>query len=228
MTDFEEDKKDMMEERLEDLLEQVFSGSYAKGSTEAAIRTKVRELRQQEKGIKKGLVVVAHPDDEFLFVHNLVKQELGIDWTILCATWSPESPRGRRFAASCSLMGATPEYLGLEDKVGEHLAFSSIDRPRWTQFFKEFDVVYTHNKLGEYGHIHHQDCHRWVTINYGGELWVFVYNYKIPEVTYRDEDKPVSFILNKIYQGEAEFLKTFDLITEGFIKIERRSPCTKR
>jgi hypothetical protein len=243
MTDFEEDKQDMMKESLEDLLEQVFSGSYLRGSTEAAIRAKIRELRQQastrntklnsdtskkEKGVKKGLVVVAHPDDEFLFAHNLVKQELDIDWTILCITHAPDSDRGQKFSSSCMLIGATPEYLCLEDISGKHLDFSLIEYPGITRFFKTFDMVYTHNKLGEYGNIHHQDCYRWVTVNYSGELWVFAYNYKISEVTYQDDTKPVSSILSSVYHEEAEFLKTFNLVIEGFVRVERRIPCARQ
>jgi len=157
-----------------------------------------------------------------------VKQELEIDWTVMCLTHAPNSGRGQKFAASCLLLGATPEYVCLKDKPNRHLDFSAIDRPKWEQFFKKFDVVYTHNKLGEYGNRHHQDCHRWVTIIYDGELWVFAHNYGIPEVIYEDTSKPVSAILNSVYHEEAEFLKTFNLITEGFIKIGRRAGWTRQ
>lgn len=43
---FEELKKELAKESLEDLLEQVFNGSYTPGPTEAAIRDKVAKLRK--------------------------------------------------------------------------------------------------------------------------------------------------------------------------------------
>lgn len=52
MNEFEETKAELMRESLEDLLEQVFSGSYVPGPTEAAIREKVAELRRS--GVPKG------------------------------------------------------------------------------------------------------------------------------------------------------------------------------
>jgi len=83
---FETDKQELMTERLEDLLEQVFSGSYTRGCTEDVIREKVQELRQwvydlkkvvskktpaeKEREMKKGLVVVAHPDKHICPLHK--------------------------------------------------------------------------------------------------------------------------------------------------------------
>lgn len=45
MNKFEELKAELMKESLEDLLEQVFSGSCDSGPTRVAIREKIKELR---------------------------------------------------------------------------------------------------------------------------------------------------------------------------------------
>jgi hypothetical protein len=46
VNEFEKIKKELMKESLEDLLEQVFSGSYTPGPTEAAIREKVADIEE--------------------------------------------------------------------------------------------------------------------------------------------------------------------------------------
>jgi len=51
---FEEIKEELMKESLDDLLEQVFSGSYIPGPTEDAIRAKVAEL--ESKGDENEVV----------------------------------------------------------------------------------------------------------------------------------------------------------------------------
>jgi len=83
-----------------------------------------------------------------------------------------------------------------------------------------YDEVYTHNPVGEYGHLHHIDCFDFVYTRRIKHFWIFSYNYKSnPEVEYRSEIKP-SCPLVSIYAEEMDFLRTFNLMSEGFTKIE--------
>ena len=52
--DPEGENKDLMNESLENLLEQVFSGRYTPGPIEDVIRAKVRELRQSREPVEHG------------------------------------------------------------------------------------------------------------------------------------------------------------------------------
>jgi glycosyltransferase involved in cell wall biosynthesis len=109
----------------------------------------------------RGLVVVAHPDDELLWFGGLLLRSREQDWTIACATHGPETERGRDFLEVCRRLGARPRQLGLRDEVACLLDEAALDA--WLRGLAEEDawqVVLTHNRRGEYGHPHHRQVGR--------------------------------------------------------------------
>ena len=74
--DSEDEEEDLMNEPLEDLLEQVFSGSYVRGETEDAIRAKVKELKSHQ--ISKEIVLRIVDDCFLVFapIHRVEAKEL--------------------------------------------------------------------------------------------------------------------------------------------------------
>jgi LmbE family N-acetylglucosaminyl deacetylase len=163
------------------------------------------------------LVLVAHPDDEFIFAHNLITQNPEVKWTIACATYSALTQRGREFSQSCKKLGAQPFYFGFEDDPYTPLKF---DFKVLRRFLAPFDTIVTHNPVGEYGHRHHIDCFQAVKKcrRAGTVVYVFAHNYSLPDFIVVDQMKRQSPI-RKIYEREEYIIRHFDLITEGFVRV---------
>lgn len=102
-------------------------------------------------------VVVAHPDDETLWCGGTIVHYPG-PWTIICCTIPRTDPiRAWKFFDACRTLNAAPRLMPFVEpdpsKPLSHLV--DID-------LRPFDVVLTHNEIGEYGHLHHKTVHRFV------------------------------------------------------------------
>jgi LmbE family N-acetylglucosaminyl deacetylase len=156
----------------------------------------------------KGLIFVAHPDDEFIFAHNLIKRNADVKWDVVCVTYCEGDTRGIAFKESCKIMNVVPILLGLVDDYGKHLDIPRMD-------LSKYDVI-----VGEYGHPHHKLCHDFI-LNFAEnttDIVVFSYNWKDADFRYYDADKKNSPILY-VYNSELAVIKEFDLISEGFCYI---------
>lgn len=127
----------------------------------------------------KGLVIVAHPDDETMFCGGTIAK-LKWDWTVVSAAHSLDSPRGREFAAACNVLGARPIMLAVRYQGKQ--ATSPIDgaevrrRLLATVCLDEYDVVLTHNEDGEYGHRDHIVVNSVVGELRNRAIWWFGFN----------------------------------------------------
>lgn len=182
---------------------------------------------------KNVIVLVAHPDDEYAFAHNLIQATVreGHNVDVICVT-APNAARIEEFRQSCLHLGvARGSYftLGLPDN-GDVNALSILDAFRKSEVMQKVHPLtrnglprhlYTHNPVGEYGHPAHRECSKVGQLLSGlglvDELWYFAYNYKLAEVTVSDENKPKSKC-REIYEREAYILDHFDLINEGFVR----------
>lgn len=108
----------------------------------------------------KALVVVAHPDDETIFLGGYILKNPEWDWTVVAVTHSLESPRGAEFQRACERLNAKPKMLGMIDIYESVLDLDLISKALKEIARDSFDMVFTHNNVGEYGHPHHIAVHK--------------------------------------------------------------------
>ena len=111
---------------------------------------------------KKALVVIAHPDDETIWMGKTITQNKKIAWTIFSLCRASDQDRAPKFKRVCEYYGARSiiadfdddNKLNLEDakKEAKKIILEKID-------FNEFDYIFTHGANGEYGHERHIAIH---------------------------------------------------------------------
>jgi LmbE family N-acetylglucosaminyl deacetylase len=130
--------------------------------------------KKEKRGIKKQkkqiLVIVAHPDDETIWMGGILlkmKEKSNTYLTIISLCRKNDTDRAPKFAKVCEMLGASEYYMSdLDDTEEGH--FKEITTQDiverifgFTKFNgKKYDMVYTHGANGEYGHIRHIEVHR--------------------------------------------------------------------
>lgn len=112
----------------------------------------------------RALVIVAHPDDETIWMGGTLLTHPTIDWTIFSLCRSADTDRAPKFKKVCDYYGAKSIMTDLEDegimnisqsipeiekRVGRHIGNTKV-----------FDYIFTHGPNGEYGHPRHMGVHR--------------------------------------------------------------------
>lgn len=118
-----------------------------------------------------ALCIVAHPDDELLFAGALMASRPHWDWTLVALTGGERKDQ---------FPGVS---LGFED----HWRILTVPEfGEWKGAVENLglapDLVFTHNRLGEYGHPHHMAVHR-IAHELYAPVWDFLYEgpTSIPE-----------------------------------------------
>ncbi|MGE0493074.1 MAG: PIG-L family deacetylase [Vulcanimicrobiota bacterium] len=106
----------------------------------------------------RALVVVAHPDDETLFFGGTIASRPEVQWEVACVTdGGPRAAeRADELERAAARLGVTRIHrLDLPDNPAQRLDLKVLV-PRLRRL-GDFDEIYTHGPLGDYGHPHHQD-----------------------------------------------------------------------
>ena len=114
----------------------------------------------------KKLMIVAHPDDDTLWGGAHL---MSGDYFVVCITNGRNDTRKGEFEKMLSQSGNSGYILEYPDKVAG-------ERDDWSQVWdriekdvgrimncKDWELIVTHNKDGEYGHQHHKYTHNIVT-----------------------------------------------------------------
>lgn len=111
---------------------------------------------------KKALVVVAHPDDETIWMGNTILGLKNIDWTIFSLCRRDDRDRAPKFKRVCSYYNARSLMSDMEDEGIMNVKESLPEiKKRITDNFagEKFTYIFTHGYNGEYGHERHIGTH---------------------------------------------------------------------
>jgi LmbE family N-acetylglucosaminyl deacetylase len=122
-------------------------------------------LKDLKKFRRKALVIVAHPDDESLFMGGTIAEFKKWRWTVLCITDCDERYNKRRRRELLVVSGfynrngshVKPVMLGVVKRKGR-LAKDEVAKKTRDFIGKNgpFDVFFTHGSKGDYGHKTHK------------------------------------------------------------------------
>lgn len=161
----------------------------------------IEKIRAANDTSANKLMIVAHPDDESIWGGGHL-QEGG--YLVVTMTGGRSDTRSAEFEKAVLASGNTPLVLEYPDKVNG-------ERDDWTAVYdqmqhdvdmlvsyKKWDIIATHNPLGEYGHQHHWMTSRLVAdscIKYGcgDKLYYFgVYHSKAKLPEFINEMTPIT------------------------------------
>lgn len=110
-----------------------------------------------------GLVIVAHPDDETIWMGGTILSFPKIAWTIFCLCRKDDPDRAPKFKKVGACYGAHAIISDLEDEgimsVRESVPHIEARIERELRK-KAFTHIFTHGDNGEYGHPRHIGVHR--------------------------------------------------------------------
>lgn len=110
----------------------------------------------------KALVIVAHPDDETIWLGGTIMKYPQLNWTILSLCRASDADRAPKFRKVCKFLKAKPIITNLDDEDKISLQQSLKEIPKIitkTIGNQQFDYIFTHGVNGEYGHPRHIGAH---------------------------------------------------------------------
>jgi len=108
---------------------------------------------------KKILVIVAHPDDETIWMGGTLLRYSEKKWDITIISLCRKNDRDRepKFRKICEILNSKCFISDLEDEKLNNIDLNEIIKRIKKFADKEYDYIFTHGENGEYGHIRHKE-----------------------------------------------------------------------
>lgn len=150
-----------MTEKIKTALSKIYHASL--GSLLCAVHHLLNDKRPIEE---KTLLVVAHPDDDTLFFHTVLKNEKPF---VALMTTGKSLRRMKEFRRAMKYYGVNYTFFPLHSRdERENLLLKNV---KLVLSRGKFERVYTHGESGEYGHVMHRRVHKAVTAAFSGEIY---------------------------------------------------------
>lgn len=138
----------------------------------------------KDKTVKSIAIIVAHPDDETLWVGGTILSHPGNNWFVVCVCRASDTDRSTRFYNTLKLLKAEGIMGDADDGPDQHPLDEKELENEILQLLPsiQFDLIITHNSTGEYTrHLRHEEVNKAVIkLWHNGditakELWTFAY-----------------------------------------------------
>ncbi|MFA6354322.1 MAG: PIG-L family deacetylase [Candidatus Paceibacterota bacterium] len=165
-------------------------------------------MRELLLGGGRALILVAHPDDETIWMGGTILINPQIKWTVFSLCRGDDLDRAPKFKKVCNVYGAKAIISNLEDEEQLNISESLPEiRRRVLRELpsRRFDYIFTHAYNGEYGHPRHKGVHRALkTLAEEKKLSAsrfFCFNYELDDRNGRIEPKIKSSFINNLTQN---------------------------
>ena len=109
----------------------------------------------------EALVVVAHPDDETIWMGGMILRNKNWKWTIISLCRANDLDRRPKFEKVCKMYNASGLICDLDDEILLPISLNEIEnRIKKSLSKRNYDLIFTHGENGEYGHIRHIETHK--------------------------------------------------------------------
>lgn len=183
--------------------------------------------------MKTGLVVVAHPDDETIWMGGKIIFSKDIKWTIFSLCRKQDKDRVPKFKKVCRFYNARGVISDMEDEgiMSINQSLPEIEKRIIKELKKKnFTYIFTHGYNGEYGHDRHIGVHRTVKalvkkkILNCDKLFFFAYKSRKADLIFNLNKKTLKTkrdIIENLYGfSKKSFEHKNCLAKEGFITYE--------